>query len=414
MAARAASGEIVAPPPNPFPSAPRPRYSGQVGTREDEPSAGELGMSPSRVASILDAVAHPIFVKDRSFRFVLLNQAFIDLVGYPREELLGKTDYDFFREAEARFFREKDLELLRTSSTVRIEEEPITDAAGRVHILATTKVPLRDSDGDVTHIVGIIHDITKLKEAEDRLRVANEELESRVRERTAALLHAQHRLIRQERLAVLGQLIGGLAHQIRNPLGAITNATFVLRRLLKDSSEPDVRRSLDILLEEAQQANRIVTDLVEYARVRPPTPERVSLESLVREVLKRSPPPDEVEVEVLLDTLPPVSVDPGQLADALTNLLQNAYEAVPRPGGRILCKGSVDGSALVVAVEDSGTGVPDHAVARLFEPLVTTKANGLGLGLATARTLVENQSGSLTYRRSTLGGACFEVRLPTE
>lgn len=361
---------------------------------------------------ILDAVAHPIFVKDRSFRFVLLNQALCDMVGFPRERMLGKTDYDFFPRAEADFFRQKDEELFAAGVPVSIEEEPITDAAGRRHILATTKVPLFDETRTVTHVVGIIHDITSLKEAEEKLRLANEDLERRVAERTAALLSAQQRLMRQERLAALGQLAGGLAHQIRNPLGAISNAAFVLRRLLRDAPDPDARRAIEILLEEATQANRIVTDLVEFARVRPPTPEQVSLSALFRDVLRRTPAPDGVELELSLEALPQVSVDPGQLADAVSNLLGNAFEAAPKPGGRVLCHGSTEGDAVVVCVEDSGAGVPEQALPGLFEPLVTTKPNGLGLGLATARSLVENQQGSLHYRRSRLGGACFEIRLP--
>lgn len=363
-------------------------------------------------AAILDAVAHPIFVKDRAFRFVLLNEALCSMVGYSKDAMLGKTDYDFFPEAEADFFRQKDLELLASGRSVSIEEEPITDSAGRRHILATTKVPLRDQDGAITHIVGIIHDITSLKEAEERLRETNETLEARVRERTVALLEAQQRLIRQERLAALGQLCGGLAHQIRNPLGAITNAAFVLRRLLRDSHDADARRATEILLEEAAQANRIVTDLVEYARVRPPTAEPVALSELVGEVLRRSPPPPHLDVQLELAGLPQVQVDPGQVADALLNLFANAFEAAPKSAGRVRCAGAADGRAVVLSVEDNGAGVPDRAIPGLFEPLVTTKPSGLGLGLATARSLIENQGGAISYRRSALGGACFDVRLP--
>ena len=182
------------------------------------------------LATIVDHVAHPIFVKDRSFRWVLLNRSACELVGYRREDMLGKSDYDFFPREEADFFRQKDIELFATNSEVVIDEEPITDASGRRHVLTTTKVPLRNQHGEVTHLVGIIHDITRLKQAEAALRGANLDYERRLEQRSRELIAAQDELVRKERLAVLGQLAGSVAHQIRNPLAAIKNAASVLKR----------------------------------------------------------------------------------------------------------------------------------------------------------------------------------------
>src|SRR6185436_19340783 len=122
----------------------------------------------------VDHIADPIFVKDRQFRFVLLNRALCTMVGYPREEMLGKTDYDFFPKEEADFFRQKDVEMFAIGEPVVIEAEPITDSSGRRHVLATSKAPLRDESGQITHVIGVIHEITRLKEAEDALRQANE------------------------------------------------------------------------------------------------------------------------------------------------------------------------------------------------------------------------------------------------
>ena len=104
-------------------------------------------------AEIVDCVADPIFVKDREYRFALVNDALCSMVGFPRGELLGKTDYDFFPAAQADFFRGKDAEMFATGSRVKIEEEPITDAAGATHVLSTIKAPLRDDRGEVTTFV---------------------------------------------------------------------------------------------------------------------------------------------------------------------------------------------------------------------------------------------------------------------
>jgi len=375
-------------------------------------SAGQPVLPAEFLASIIDNVAHPIFVKDREFRFVLLNSALADLVGHSREEMLGKTDFDFFPEQEAGFFRQKDMEAFATGEQVVIDEEPITDASGVQHILATTKVPLRDASGEVTHLVGIIHDISRLKRAEDLLRLANEELEARVKQRTQELVEAQARLLRNERLAVLGQLSGGLAHQIRSPLAAITNAGFILRRRLASHADPDVRQTVDILLEEAAAASRIIQDLVEYARVRPPARASVSPAALVSEVLATVPIPSGVAVTRAVDGASAVMVDTGQVVSALANVVRNAVEAMPE-GGTLVVRASESDGQVALTVEDSGTGIAPEILARLFEPLVTTKALGLGLGLPTARYLVENQGGTLTCERTGESGSVFRLSLPT-
>jgi PAS domain S-box-containing protein len=127
------------------------------------------GPSAEFMSAIVQHVAHPIFVKDRDFRFVVINRAFVELLGHEPDNVIGKTDYDFFPEEEADFFRRKDVEMFSSEAVVKIEEEPITDVNGDLHILATTKVPYRNGDGEVTHLIGIIKDITLLKRAETAL-----------------------------------------------------------------------------------------------------------------------------------------------------------------------------------------------------------------------------------------------------
>jgi PAS domain S-box-containing protein len=333
------------------------------------------------------------------------------MAGFPRAEMLGKTDHDFFPKSEADYFRQKDLEVLESGAEVVIEQEPITDASGHKHVLATTKVPLFGRAGDVTHVVGVIHDITRLKAAEEALRLANEQLEQRVRERTAELESAQHELVRKERLAVLGQLAGGLAHQIRNPLGSIANATSILKAQLKSSSIPDdALRAIGVIDEETWRANRIITDLLDFARVRPAQPARVNVGELLDMVVAAERIPGGIEVSIEADGVPAVAIDLGQVRDALENLVRNAAEAMPS-GGRMAIHAHADGRWVVLRIADTGPGILPAVQPRLFEPLVTSKPYGMGLGLPTARALIENQGGSVRAVPSPLG-ACFEVRLP--
>ena len=390
-----------------------------MGKGEDgESSALDEGTDPLRgsvdlafLRSVIDSLGHPFLVKDRSFRYVLVNDALSEMIGFPAETMLGRTDFEFFKQSEAQFFRDMDARVLATGETV-VTEEPITDASGAMHVLSTTKKPLVGPRGEVTHVVGIIHDITRLKAAEDALRVSNEELERRVRGRTAALQAAQSELVRSERLAVLGQLAGGLAHQIRNPLGAITNAAYVLQRVLARQPEPDASRAIAIILEEVWQANRIITDLIDYARVRMPERKAVDLAVLVDQAL------DAVErgavvVQREFVPLPRVAVDPDQVRDALLNLVRNAIEAMP-DGGELHLGARPDGDEVELVVDDTGPGIPKELRDRLFEPLVTNKPLGLGLGLTTTRALIHNQGGSIVCESRDGGGTRFVIRLPTE
>ena len=370
--------------------------------------------SPGFLEEVARLVAPPIFVKDRASRVVWVNDAMCDLVGHSREVLLGEPDHALYTREQADSFHLQDRDVFESGRQVVIGEERFTDAAQRVRFVTTTKIPLRGAGGAITHLIGILHDITRLKDVEEALRVANEELERRVEERTRALRNAQHALLRKERLAVLGQLSGGLAHQIRTPLSTISNAAAVLRRRLADATDPDTRAAMAIIDEEVWEANRIITDLLDFVRVRPPSrsPVPVAARSSTAPSAPSAATPDGV-VHVVRDVPPELIawVDERQTRDALGNVIRNALEAMGEEG-RLTLRAASSPPYASIAVEDTGPGVAEEALVHLFEPLVTTKALGLGLGLTTARALIENQKGELRYLKPERAGACFEIRIP--
>ena len=133
---------------------------------------------PGFLEQIVDTIADPIFVKDESHRWIMLNQAFCDFMGHPREKLLGKSDYDFFPKEEADVFWRKDAEVFASGQT-NINEESLTDALGNTHTIVTKKSIFRDPNGDKI-LVGSIRDITELKNAQRALQKVRTELEERV------------------------------------------------------------------------------------------------------------------------------------------------------------------------------------------------------------------------------------------
>lgn len=368
-------------------------------------------LSAEFLRSIIEHVAHPIFVKDRSFRFVLVNDALAKMVALPKDRLIGATDYDFFPAREADHFRAKDQELFDRGEVVEVVEEKLTDAGGHVHYLATTKVPLRTATGEITHVVGIVHDITPLALAREDLRTRNELLERVLSERGEALEVAQQELMRRQRLALIGHLSGGFAHQVRNPLATISNASYLMRLVLGKNLHDDVRRSLEIIDEEVSRANRIITDLVDYARVGVAKRRQCALGYVVEQAQGGVAIPAGIEVEYDLPDACEVCIDCEQVQRALCNLMRNAVQA-SAPSGRVTVRAREDGDWVSLSVSDTGAGLPEEVRMQLDHPDEETRPTGVGIGLLTARALVENQGGTLLYERLSDGGSRFTATLP--
>lgn len=254
----------------------------------------------------------------------------------------------------------------------------------------------------------------------DRIHHSHTQLEDRVRERTreleaamAALRAAQEQLVRRERLAILGQLAGGVGHELRNPLGVMTNAVYYLE-LIQDDVTDDVREYHGILRAQIGLAEKIIGDLLDFARVRPPQRSEIPLVAIVEEQLRRLVCPANIRVE--LDFAPDLAlphVDPVQVGQVVFNLILNAIQVMDIEGGVLTLRGAADGSsAVMLMVEDTGPGIPFELRGQIFEPLFTTKARGIGLGLAVSRGLAEANGGTLILSHESTGGATFVLTLP--
>jgi PAS domain S-box-containing protein len=370
------------------------------------------GVTFDFLAAIVDHIAHPIFVKDRAYRFVLLNRAIVQMLGIPRAEMLGRTDHDLFSREEADFFRARDVEVVTKATRVYVEDETVTGHDGVRHTLATTKVPLLDAEGAVTHIVGIIHDKTELKRAEEALRQANDDLERRVSERTAALEAAQSELMRRERLTVVGQLAGAIAHQIRNPLGSIKNAAYLLKLSAGAAPDRDITQSLAVIHDEVRRANQIITDLLDYARISPASLRDVSLGYVVEQSLGGVQMPTAVRVSVSVSDDARVRADADQLQMAVFNLIRGAVESMP-DGGDLSLTAVRAGAWWQLDIRDTGPGLPDEVRDQLRDPLAAqSRRVALGLHLMTGRALVENQGGEFEVDSGLDRGTRFTVRMP--
>jgi signal transduction histidine kinase len=245
-----------------------------------------------------------------------------------------------------------------------------------------------------------------------RLRERSEQLEKRVEDRTRELQAAQEQLVRHEKLAVLGELAGGVGHELRNPLGAISNAVYFLNMAL-EKPEPDVKEMLEVLKKEVGTAERIINSLLEFARPRTPTRHTVNIDEVLQEALSRSAIPKNVEVvSQPAEALPSILADPDQLGQIFSNLILNAIQAMPE-GGRLVIKSEVPSPEWVaISFTDTGVGIPEENLGKLFEPLFTTRARGIGLGMAVVKGLVEAHEGTIEVQSEVGEGTTFTVRLP--
>lgn len=257
-------------------------------------------------------------------------------------------------------------------------------------------------------------ELTERKQAEEELAKHREHLEELVEERTKELRDAQERLVRSEKLALLGQLAGGVGHELRNPLGSIKNAAYFLKMAL-EKPEPEVKETLEILNKEVATSEHIISALLDFARPKPPTRQKVEINRLLQEALSRTNVPEKIKVVSKLDkSLPQILADPEQLGQVFRNIILNALQAMP-DGGQLEISSEVSTSAqLAISFADTGVGIPEDNLKKLFEPLFTTRAKGIGLGLAITKTLVEGHKGTIEVQSKLGKGSIFTVRLPLE
>jgi len=265
------------------------------------------------------------------------------------------------------------------------------------------------------------HEITERKLAEEKIRHLNEELEQRVEERTRELRDTQEKLIRQEKLAVLGQMAGSVGHELRNPLGVISNAVYFLNLALQDAPDK-VKEYLAMIEKQIHISDKIVTDLLDFTRVKSADRKPVSASQLIHQTLENFPTPEFIQVTLdLPEDLPQAYADPQHVVQILGNLVLNAYQAM-KDGGKLLVLSRVEGSVeteplmtcrwLLITIKDTGTGISPENMKKLFEPLFTTKPKGIGLGLAVSNKLIEANGGRIEAQSEEGKGCAFTVFLP--
>jgi signal transduction histidine kinase len=272
---------------------------------------------------------------------------------------------------------------------------------------------IRDTEGGPEYLLGAGKDATGRKDAENLLVQLTNNLQQIVDKRTEELRTAHESLLRQERLAVLGQLAASVSHELRNPLSVINNIAYYLKMKHPDLDGKSLRM-LDVLEKEVERSDRIIGNMLGFSRHRPNVNAEMSLNDLVREYFQ---PADRVPGNILVDlklddSLKPILADGDKLSQVLDNLVTNACHAMPH-GGTLTVETAptADGRALL-RVADTGHGMSREIMARIFEPLFSTKTTGFGLGLVVVKTLVSDHGGEVVVESEEGKGSAFSILLP--
>ena len=392
-----------------------------------------LRRSEERYRTILEDIQEGYFEVDLAGNYTFVNDAECRNLGYPREELIGMSNRQCTDEKSAKKLYQIFNDIYRTGEPVKGYDLEFIKKDGSKVFSEISVSLMRDSEGKPIGFRGTSRDVTErkrmeeaLKKSEEELRASNEELRAIEEELRATNeeLHAmneelretQEQLIRSEKLAAIGKLAGGVGHELRNPLGAIKNAAYYIRGKVTNSelakTEPRIVEFLGIMDDEINASNKIISDLLNFSRVAKPTVSPAKIRNVMEDALSRLTVPENLEVINKVDAnLPEVEIDADQIRQVFVNITTNAIQAMPE-GGKLTIDAKKGDKFLEIAISDTGDGISEDVVGKIFDPLFTTRAKGIGLGLAVCKSIIERHGGSIGVESKVGEGATFTVKLP--
>src|SRR5229473_491124 len=368
--------------------------------------AQELGAANLFLDSMIENIPNMIFVKDaKELRFVRLNRAGEDLLGFSREELIGKNDFDFFSTEQAEHFVSLDRETLRIGRLVDIPEEVIQTKNKGARILHTKKIPILDTAGEPLFLLGISEDITEARKAQEAVRKAQEEAERANRAKS--------------------EFLASMSHELRTPLNAILGFSELLSDDSTDQFDKATRRRyLEQIHSSGKHLLQLINDILDLSKVEAgqmtlhlqPVEITVVIDEIraTVEPLARS---KSITLETSAGGELRIVADSSKVTQMLLNLVSNAIKFTPS-GGRIGIHARGAGPWIEIAVSDTGIGIAQADLGRLFIEFQQLSAGpgrqqqGTGLGLALTKRFAELHGGQVTVESKLGAGSTFTLRLP--
>jgi len=409
----------------------------------------KLRESERKIRDIAASLGEGIYVLSGNGEVTFMNPEAERLLGWTAEELFNRNIHEVIhnRKPDGTPLPIEECPMynvIKTGIRFHSYNEMFIRKDGTTFPVSVLSTPLIQ-DGDVVSSITAFQDITERKLAEAEILKLNETLELKVEERTKQLLDAQEELVRKEKLAILGQLAGSVGHELRNPMGVISNAVYFLQSVIPNADEI-VKEYLGIIKSEVINSERIISDLLDFTRKKTPQTKVMTVNELIKQSLGKCAVPPAVLLQIEIpDTLPAVKVDPLQMGQVFQNLVSNGIQAMPHGGelriaarkvvrdwGLGVSKEGVEDQKLgiggenqnpnpqqptpdedfvEISVTDTGEGISPGNMKKLFQPLFTTKARGIGLGLTVVKNLTEANGGRIGVESESGKGTTFTVTL---
>jgi PAS domain S-box-containing protein len=355
----------------------------------------------------------PIAIYEIDFkgqRFKSFNEGLCMLSGYSREELLAKKPSDLLDAESQERFRERIQKTLAGEEIDENVEYGGVRKDGR-KIWVTIKVKLSSKNGKFDSALAVAHDITELKETQNKLEEYGKNLERLIEERTKQLKDA-------ERLAAIGATAGMVGHDIRNPLQSIISDVYLakmdLAALPESKEKTNLQESIVEIEKNTTYINKIVADLQDFARPLTPKIEETDLEQIITSAVANLVIPENVTlVQSVEKDFPKLKTDSTYIQRIITNLANNATQAMPN-GGKLKITAVLKDGKAVIGVEDTGIGIPESVRSKIFTPLVTTKSKGQGFGLSVVKRFTDALGGTITFESEVGKGTKFTINLPVD
>lgn len=419
----------------------------------------KLMESEKKFRTLVNTIPMKIFHKDADSVYISCNTSYAGDLKIKPEEIAGKTDFDFYNKKIAEKYRRDDREVLKKGKTVQIEEQYIIN--GKKSPVQTTKTPVFNDAGKVTGILGIFWDISLRKKAEKELEGYRRELEKLVNQRTSELRKANKSLLQEiderkqaeeardlleeqlrhaHKMEAIGMLAGGIAHNFNNILGAIIGYTELA--MLDSPGDSTILSNLEQAMTASFRAKDMVKQMLDFSRKEEKQKSLVNMDDMIHESLEliKSSIPATIELRSgIQDSPSPIMANADQLKQVILNLCTNSLHAMKDSGGVLEIRlrevdiqpGSVGstvgldafkhiefafGKFLQLTVSDTGHGMNDKTIQRIFEPYFTTKSvdEGTGMGLAVVHGSVKSHGGDIAVYSEPGKGTTIHILLPLE
>ncbi len=366
----------------------------------------------NQYTAMINTVPAALYLKDTSLRYVEANDAFCSFIGRERLEVLGATDDELFEPDRAGKRRQSDTTVLNDNETIYSDDEKQLDYNGDVRWVSEIRAPLRDKSGRPEGVVGITQDIT-----EQHL--------------------GRTKMLQNDKLAAIGTLAAGVAHEINNPMGFISSNLNTMKKYLGimtafceehgpktgvDLTEmheimEDFGDAIEESLDGAARVKKIVADLKSFSRVDRAEKEFANINEGLESTLNIVWNELKYKCEVVKDLgdLPDICCLPNQLNQVFMNLLVNAGHAIDK-SGTITIRTWADDENIHILIKDTGCGIPERAKDKIFEPFFTTKevGKGTGLGLSLSHDIIRKHNGQISFESTVGVGTEFIIELPIE